>query len=77
MIKRREFRYKYEIVNYAVLGYEMHKKEKNIIYKGLISTRSDEPRELRLDNLDRECEAQTINCQFTVDRPLVAVYIKI
>jgi hypothetical protein len=36
MLKRREYRYKYEIVNYSVFGYEKAKKESNILFKGII-----------------------------------------
>jgi hypothetical protein len=53
MIKRRELRYKFEIVNYAVFGFEKKKKEKDIIYKGLINSSINEPGEPRLEILDR------------------------
>jgi hypothetical protein len=72
VIKRREIRYKYETINYAVFGFEKRKKEKNIIYKGLIKSRLGEPREGKLEILDRECETQTIDRQSTVDKPLMA-----
>jgi hypothetical protein len=61
MLKRREYRYKYECLNYAVFGYEKIKKENNTIYKSIITSKMNEPRERKLEILDRECEAQTID----------------
>jgi hypothetical protein len=71
MLKRRELRYKYEIVNYAVFGFEKQKKEKKIIYKGLINSKAVEPRRCKVEALDRECEKQVVDRQSTVDKPLV------
>jgi hypothetical protein len=42
MKKRRELRYKYEVINYTVFGFEKQKKEKKIIYKGLINSKAVE-----------------------------------
>jgi hypothetical protein len=67
MLKRREYRYKYEFLNYAVFGYEKTKKESNLIYKGIINSKINKPREPKLEILNCECEAQTINRQSTVD----------
>jgi hypothetical protein len=72
MKKRRELRYKFEVTNYAVFGYEKEGKEMKIIYKGLINSKSSEPRERRLETLNHECEEKVVNRQSTVDKPLVA-----
>jgi hypothetical protein len=72
MKKRRELRYKFEATNYAVFGYEKEKKEMKTIYKGLINSKSIEPRERKLEALDHEYEEKVVNRQSTVDKPLVA-----
>jgi hypothetical protein len=43
MLKRREYRCKYEIVNYSVFVYEKIRKEANVIYKGKIKSKINEP----------------------------------
>jgi hypothetical protein len=72
MKKRREFRYKYEATNYAIFGYEKQKKETKIIYKSLINSKAIEPRERKLEALNRECEGEVVDPQSMVDKPLVA-----
>jgi hypothetical protein len=72
MKKRRELRYMYEVANYAVFGYEKQKKEKQIIYKGLINSKAIEPRERKLEALNRECEEGVVNRQSNVNKPLIA-----
>jgi hypothetical protein len=69
MVKRREFRYNYELANYAVFGFEK-KKEEPIIYKGLINERKIDQR--NSENSVRKCEYLTFDHDFTVDEPLVA-----
>jgi hypothetical protein len=73
ILKRREYRYKYQIVNHAVFGYEKVRKEKEVIYKGIISPKINEPPERKLEILNCECEAQTINGQSIVDMSYAAV----
>jgi hypothetical protein len=51
ILKRREYRYKYEFVNYAVLWYE---KERNIIYIGIINTKINEPHQRKSEILNCE-----------------------
>jgi hypothetical protein len=58
-----------------VFGFEKKEKvnkERNILYKGLTNSRINIVQKRRLDVMDCECEAQTIDRQSTVDKPLVA-----
>jgi hypothetical protein len=71
-LKRREYRSKYEFDNYAVFGYEKIRKGSNVIYKGIIKSKINEPRDRRLEILNCECEAQTIDRQSTVDMSCAA-----
>jgi hypothetical protein len=54
MLKRREYIYKYEIVNYSVFGYEKTRKEANIVYKGIIETKMNESQDCKLEVLNYE-----------------------
>jgi hypothetical protein len=76
MMKRRRLRYKYEAAMWEVFGNEKQKKEKETIYKGLIKSKSNGPRE-RVDQRNsgssvQRCKDPTFNHDSTVDESLVA-----